>query len=189
MDRRTSLRNIVFLSISSLYLLNCKTETKYGISIDELEQHKSLLPELAETIIPRTNTPGAKDAKVEDFIILMVKDCDNKKNQRNFLNGLAKLKDYAGRTYHVEFVDCSDLDKIAVLNHFKKRNSPSAYALINKIKRKLFGYSFYTHLHELTVMGFCTSELGATQVLRYDHIPVRYEGCIPFQMNQPTWAT
>ena len=190
MNRRTSLKNIAFLGIASFFLSKCNGVINTEITIDELDEYKSLIAELAETIIPHTDTPGAKDAKVEDYIILMVKECDNKKDQYNFLKGLTKLQAYTMENYKVGFVDCSESDKIQVLNYFKEhRIDNSTIDLINKIKRKIFGYSFYSHLHELTVSGFCTSELGATQVLAYDHIPGRYKGCIPYQENQKTWAT
>ena len=53
-----------------------------------LPHFKTLIDELAETIIPRTHTPGAKDAQVGDFIIRMITDCTSKKEQNTFLYGL-----------------------------------------------------------------------------------------------------
>lgn len=190
MNRRTSIKKITYLGVlgATSFSFYKWIEHKPEISIGEIDRYKSLIAELAETIIPRTDTPGAKDAKVEDFIILMVKDCDDEKIQRNFLRGLLDLKVYAKEKYNSDFVDCSGLDKIEILNHFKNSHM-SSNALINKARNKLFGISFYNHLHALTVQGFCTSELGATQVLAYDYIPGNYEGCVPFESHQKAWAT
>jgi hypothetical protein len=44
---------------------------------------------------------------------------------------------------------------------------------------------------ELTLLGFFTSEPGATQVLQYIAVPGSYKGCIPLAEagNGKTWAT
>ncbi|MFZ5999973.1 MAG: gluconate 2-dehydrogenase subunit 3 family protein, partial [Bacteroidota bacterium] len=42
---------------------------------------------------------------------------------------------------------------------------------------------------ELTVSGFFTSEVGATQVLQYAPVPGAYHGCVPLAEVGKTWAT
>jgi hypothetical protein len=44
-------------------------------------------------------------------------------------------------------------------------------------------------MKELTLWGFFSSEIGATQALRYVAIPGRYEGCIPYKKGDKAWAT
>ena len=48
---------------------------------------------------------------------------------------------------------------------------------------------FYMTVKELSVGGFCLSEAGATQVLKYDKVPGEYRGCVPFEEVGKTWAT
>lgn len=47
----------------------------------------------------------------------------------------------------------------------------------------------FTLIKQLTLLGFFTSEVGATQVLRYEAIPGRYDGCADYEPGQPAWAT
>lgn len=47
---------------------------------------------------------------------------------------------------------------------------------------------FFRTMKELTVVGFYTSEIGATRELRHEPVPGRYEGCIPFSDVGRTWA-
>ena len=37
---------------------------------------------------------------------------------------------------------------------------------------------FFAGLKETTVLGYCTSEIGATQALAYAHVPGDYRGCL-----------
>ena len=48
--------------------------------------------------------------------------------------------------------------------------------------------SFFSRLKQMTIVGFFTSEVGATQVLKYDKIPGAYNGCVPFEEVGVTWA-
>jgi hypothetical protein len=44
-------------------------------------------------------------------------------------------------------------------------------------------------MKELTMLGFFTSEPGATQVLQYEAVPGAYKGCVPLSEVGRTWAT
>lgn len=48
--------------------------------------------------------------------------------------------------------------------------------------------AFFATMKELTVVGYYTSEIGATQELRYLAVPGPYRGCIPFTEARRTWA-
>ena len=47
---------------------------------------------------------------------------------------------------------------------------------------------YFTMMKQLTLFGFFTSEVGATEVLRYEAVPGSYEGCAPYN-GEPAWAT
>ena len=48
---------------------------------------------------------------------------------------------------------------------------------------------YFRMIKELTLMGFFTSEVGATKALRYVAVPGKYEGCIPYNKGDKAWAT
>ena len=51
----------------------------------------AFLNEVAETILPKTKTPGAKEANVGAFMQIMVNDCYETKDQAIFMEGIKKL--------------------------------------------------------------------------------------------------
>jgi hypothetical protein len=48
---------------------------------------------------------------------------------------------------------------------------------------------YFSLMKQLTLLGYFTSEIGATQALRYVAVPGKYEGCIPIQKGNKAWAT
>ncbi|MEN9349871.1 MAG: hypothetical protein RL372_849, partial [Bacteroidota bacterium] len=48
---------------------------------------------------------------------------------------------------------------------------------------------YFTMIKQLTLWGYFSSEIGATQALRYVAIPGKYEGCIPYKKGDKAWAT
>jgi len=153
-----------------------------------VEQNKETLDHLAETIIPVTDSPGAKDAAVGAFILKMIRDCTPRKSQNNFIRGLADIMARAQSEYARPFVSCSQAEKTALLEHFEKEGRPYR-GLAGKLEHQLTGDSFFTTLKKYTVLGYCTSKPGATQGMRYDFIPGKYVASLPLQPGQRSWAT
>lgn len=150
------------------------------------EDQASIVAELAEIIIPKTDTAGAKDVGVPQFIDLMLKDCYSKEDQDAFIKGLtefdAQAKEKSGDTFlgldaekQTAFV--KETHDAAVKAELETKPAP---------KRP-----FILTVKELTMLGFFTSEVGATQVLQYVAVPGSYKGCIPLAEagNGKTWAT
>jgi hypothetical protein len=49
---------------------------------------------------------------------------------------------------------------------------------------------FVLMMKELTLLGFFTSQVGATQVLQYEPVPGKFQPCVPVAKagNGKTWA-
>ncbi|MCB9056802.1 MAG: gluconate 2-dehydrogenase subunit 3 family protein [Chitinophagales bacterium] len=163
----------------------------YGLfktpELKKLDSLQPLVDELAEAIIPASDTPGAKDAKVGAFVTLMLKECTGRKAQNNFIEGLDDLVFHCMNRYGKPFELCNTAQKEAALLHFERKATISN-RFISKAKDYLLGQSFFTTLKKYTVLGYCTSNPGATKALRYDHIPGQYKGCIALN-NKAAWAT
>lgn len=151
-----------------------------------LDKETELIASLAETIIPRTDTPGARDAGVQDFIILMLKDCTTTREQNTFINGLKDIQEYARTNYGKKYQDCTTTQQEAALKNFQR--APVS-GIMGKVKNRLLGRSFFSILREYTVEGYCTSRAGATEGLAYLSVPGSYEACIPLKPGQRAWAT
>lgn len=190
MKRRQAIANIFFIAGTAFvaiigyewYDLKKKPDLKV------LPSYKALIAELAETIIPETDTPGAKSAKVEDFIILFITDCEDTKEQNSFLKGLTEIEAFAYKKHRLPFEKCLPHEKVAILQHFESKSS-NWHPLISKARVKVFGRTFFNQLKDLTVIGYCTSEIGCKKGLAYDYMPITYEPCIPLLKHQKSWAT
>jgi len=160
-----------------------------GVKLSQLDSFKSLIGELAECIIPKTQTPGAKDAHVEQFIVDMVKKGIGPKEQQTFLTGLNDLVRYCRRKFNSSFEHCSIEERQKVLEISENEYHLLRTGILAKVRRVILGRSFFEMLKEFTVIGYCTSEVGATQGLAYDPIPVYYQSCVPLIKDQKVWAT
>jgi len=189
MNRRKAIGRILIISGGSIaaysgYKLwdwNKSPDIKY------LESRKELIAALAETIIPATDSPGAKEAGVDEFIITMVKDCTEIKSQNKFIDGLKELERYCSSSFSKTFQQCTLQQQQQTLKHFEERGK-SYDGIIGKVENKFFGKSFFATLKSHTADGYCTSEAGATKGLSYLFIPGKYIGCMPMQQGQKTWA-
>ncbi|MFT4031284.1 MAG: gluconate 2-dehydrogenase subunit 3 family protein [Siphonobacter sp.] len=144
---------------------------------------EALLAEIADVIIPTTpDSPGAKAAGVAPFINTLVTDCYPKEYQTRLLSGLARVDRETKAVYGKSFAEASNDQKTSIL----KLEEANAYADRKAGSKE---QSFWFIVKELTLFGYFTSEIGATQALSYEYVPSRYEGCIPLKPGQKAWAT
>lgn len=158
------------------------------LNLNSFLVYKELIAELSETIIPKTDTPGAKDAGVENYIINVLVNCTGQVEQNKFLNGLIDLQDYTQKKFNKSYFKCNLNERTFILTHFEDKGVYS-YQILNKINNKFLGGSFFSLLKNLTIEGYCFSKIGATEGLAYDYIPGSYEACIPLSASQKSWAT
>jgi len=156
-------------------------------NLKELQDNEGLIAELVDVIIPRTNTPGAKDARVEQFILHIIAKNKDITTSNNFIQGLNNLKKHIQSKYDKDFVHLSLSEKHETMNYFKSAGQGFS-GLLGKIQQKVYGKSFYEALHEYTCIGFCTSQEGATKALAYQPIPSTYVAVAQLTLNQKSWA-
>lgn len=188
MDRREALKQTAFLlggaitaSTWAAVVTGCKRPgnmTSFGE-----EETVNLLSEVAETILPETDTPGAKAAGVGPFIAMMMQDCYEEKDQKLVLDGLAELNKRSQEDFGDSFAETSPENRTTLLTAVDKERI--AY---HKDKKGDDPPHYFTIIKELTITGYFTSEPGATQALRYVPVPGRYEGCVPYQTGEKIWA-
>ena len=114
----------------------------------------ALLDEIGETIIPATDTPGAKATEIGRFMVMMVTDCYDNAHHAAFAAGLAQLR--AGA-----FLAATAADRTARLNVLdaeqRRHQGPPAH--------------FFKMMKQLTILGYFTSEIGASQTLLFEEAP------------------
>jgi len=192
-DRREALRKTALLmgaavSASALtgILQGCKASPELTYTPDFFTKEQAeLVSELAEVIIPKTDTPGAKEAGVPGFIDKMLKECYTKEDQDAYLAGIAEFDAACKSANGDSFIYLAPEKQ---LEYVKAQNEAALKMSKENPDAKR---PFVLTTKELTLLGFFTSEPGATQVLQYEAVPGSYKGCIPLSEagNGKTWAT
>jgi len=142
-------------------------------------QQALLLPELVEVIIPATDTPGAKAALVHVFVDLYVKDCYPKAQQELFLKGIDTLEAVSQQRFGRAFLKLSKDERLGLLKQLEKESWE---------KGEPVEQSFIRMLKNLTLMGFFSSQPGATKAAEYVRSPGPFEGCIDLKPGQKVEA-
>jgi Gluconate 2-dehydrogenase subunit 3 len=184
-------------------LNGCKAsgDATTGAGFSLSKDYQTLISEIAEVIIPKTDTPGAKDAAVGPFIELMLKDCYTEAQQKHFVKGLDAVE-VESKKLGSNFVALSAENKIKVVATMrdlaksenevtakaKEVDTESGLTKQNTSKKEEPPVPFFNLMKELTVFGFFTSEPGSTKTLDFIPIPGRYEGCIKMKPGQKAYA-
>jgi hypothetical protein len=189
MNRREALNMVALLMGGTVvggtvFLEGCKTaDKKVAIGLPLAAEQISFLDEVAETIIPATNTPGAKAAKVGEFMHVMVTDCYDEKDQAVFIEGITKLNDASETKFKSDFLKLTPEQRKELLTGIDKEAKDYAGS-----KKKEDPNHYFTLMKQLTLLGYFSSEVGATQALRYVPVPGKYEGCIEYKKGDKAWA-
>lgn len=213
MNRRNALQKVAIMmggAISAPTLVamleGCTTATEGAAasSFSFSPDYQKLVAEIAEVIIPKTDTPGAKDAGVGPFIETMIGDCYKAYQQKHFVAGLdavaAKSKELGGdfeslsleqKTEVLKAMEQSakeELEAQKVKTEAKVRDAETGLEKEAGKDGKEIPVPFFNLMKELTLFGYFTSEPGCKEALAYLPIPGRYEGCIPLEAGQKAWA-
>ncbi len=169
---------------SSIFLESgCKSNPKQVNDLFNQDQ-VNLFNEIAETILPATTTPGAKEAKVGEFMTVMVKDCYTKADQQIFLEGLIQIDEECKNATGNIFFDSNSQERTTFLAQLDTHQK--AYMERKKPEQPSH---YFRMMKEITLLGFFTSEVGATKALRYVAVPGKYDGCVPYKKGDRAWAT
>ncbi len=139
-----------------------------GIGLFNKAQIK-LLNEVAETIIPATDIPGAKAAKVGQFMAVMVSDCYEPADQKRFMEGLAQLDADCIKNHGKKFMKLAGNLQTDFLSELDAEQKA-----FQKGKKKETPSHYFRVIKDLAIWGYFTSEIGMTQALRYIEYPGKY---------------
>lgn len=195
MERRELLKQIALLTGGAfiggeLFLTGCKS----GATLEAGFTPSSIafLDEVAETIIPATATPGAKAAKVGEFMKVFVTDCYTKNDQAAFTKGIVQLDEACNKMHSKSFMDCDAKQRHDLLVSLEKEaktfNEGISKENEGKKDDERKSVHYYTMMKQVTLLGFFTSKTGATETLRHIPVPGRYDGSYPYKKGDRAWA-
>jgi len=128
---------------------------------------------IAELIIPKTDTPGARDAGVPAFIDVMVAEWAGDEERKMFTAGLANVDTRARAMFAKDFIACTPEQQTQLLTTLDAELARLRDTKADTSKNFLAGMKW------LTLTGYYTSEVCATSELHYRVVPGRYEPCYP----------
>lgn len=208
MKRRLALQRVALMvggaitapSLAAI-LNSCKSPSDSAASAFSLDtDQRSLLAEIAEVIIPKTDTPGAKDTGVAEVIEILLKDCYNEDQQKHFVTGLKDLEEESKKVGG-NFVSLDDANKMAVLMTMRDK-AKAEREEADKVKivdaetgrekedhtKKEPPIPFYTLVRDLTIFGYYSSEYGVTKAFEYSPVPGKFDPCIKVSPDQRAYS-
>jgi gluconate 2-dehydrogenase gamma chain len=157
------------------------------------KEEGAVVEEVADLIIPRTDTPGAREVGVPAFIDVILKDVYPTEDQARFVSGLKDFDAEAQRVHGKPFLELQPAQRLSFLQqvHDAAAAAEKAQDAANDVPPSKRKRPFVLMMKELTLLGFFTSQVGATQVLQYEAVPGRFQPCVPVAEagNGKTWAT
>ena len=193
MDRREALRRTAMLMGGALsapailgIMKGCTAKPTVDWKPEFFNNEQGvLISQLSDIIIPKTDTPGAREVGVPGFIDKMLKDVYSPEEQKTFMDGLAAFEKRAQDEMGDPFIELDPEDQTTFVKKVHQEAIEASRTTPAPPR------PFILMAKELTMLGFFTSEPGASQVLQYTPVPGAYKGCIPLNEagNGKTWAT
>ncbi|MDT0689755.1 gluconate 2-dehydrogenase subunit 3 family protein [Salegentibacter sp. F188] len=142
-------------------------------NVDIDDDQKLMLAGMIETIIPATDTPGAKELEVDRFVLVMVSDCFDKEVQTEFAGGFDEVNRASKDRFEKAFLNLSDAEKHEVLNKMLEAEKAS--------DRKI---NFVPFVKDLTVAGYTSSKYVLENIMDYEQVPSRWDGSFPVNQEK-----
>jgi hypothetical protein len=174
LNRRVAIQQLLMIWAGVALLPGClQTEQKVSIPLKDIQitpADENMLAELAETILPKTDSPGAKDLSAHLFALKMVDDCYTKVNQDKFIQGMKDFESFVMKKTGKSFVENNASERQAIVAELDQQKAAS----------EGMGY-FYQSTKKLTVQAYTTCEYYLTKIRGYKMIPGKFQGCIPLK--------
>ena len=207
MDRRNVLRllgstaALSALPLEALsFIQQAHAQVAQSTGVRTLNAHQNAtVTTIADLIIPETSTPGAKAAKVNEFIDLLLTEWFEKAEKERFLAGLSTIDPASRKRFGADFISCTAAQQLDLMKQFDDAamqfahsqpapvSTRTASARTLKMRTPAPGDNamqtpefFYT-LKRLTLFSYYTSEIGFSKELGYSIIPPGHEGCAPLR--------
>lgn len=188
MDRREVLKRVGYIMGGAVsapaafgFLSGCGTSNvKEGAHLLLSGSQFETVSQIAETILPPTDTPGAIEAGVPGFIDIMLKEYYPPEERKRYGEELTALDEQCREKMGGSFASLEKDKQETFLTQVEEE----AYNA-----RSGENQPVYLMLKELTLLGYFTSEIGCTQALNYNKIPGEFRGCTPLEPDTKAWAT
>jgi Gluconate 2-dehydrogenase subunit 3 len=175
-NRRNAIRQLALLSAGAALLPSCLgNHSKPDLVLRNFTvngDRQQTLDTLTATLIPTTDTPGARETGASLFILKMLDDCSSKKEQDSFFKGMRQLDEVTRKAVGKTFLEASGPQRESVLTAIGDRKIPGDDLAF-----------FYSTVRKLTILSYSSSAYFLTKVQVYELVPGRWHGCIPVKQT------
>jgi hypothetical protein len=191
MQRREALRLVLAGSVlpalsPDLFAFFQEAHPAAGYALRTLNPHQNAtVVTMTDLIIPETDTPGAKAARVNEFIDVILTEWATDDERQHFLAGLADIDKQNHDLFGKDFVDASPAQQFTLLRALDESGTPARAReqhhgnTIPEDRDKQLVGDFFTVFRAITIHGYYTSEIGFKQELHMQIIPGALHGCAP----------
>ncbi|GGH02104.1 gluconate 2-dehydrogenase subunit 3 family protein [Mucilaginibacter phyllosphaerae] len=176
-NRRAAIRNMALILGSAAVLPSCLNDKgKPVVQLKKLKidaAQETLVNNLTETILPKTDTPGAAELGINLFVFKMIDDCYGQEAQQDFITGLGDFADAAKKALGKSFNDGSAKERAAFVATVDQNSMNDKYKDDTKLT------AFYKMVKDQTVFGYTTSKYFMTKQVVYELVPGRYNAYFP----------
>lgn len=187
LDRRAALARLAALTGASLvgaefFLAGCRRPDKRAPAPFDADGI-ALLDEIGETILPATDTPGARAAGVGAVIARIVSDCYDDEAQLAFQDGVADVETRCRAMHGRAFRQCASPERLRLLTTLNDEMKAESRPKADPSRVHPF-----RAIKDLVLLAYFTSEVGCTQALRYVETPGRFDGDVPHAALDRAWV-
>lgn len=196
MNRRQAIQHTGLLTGASFMipsflalLQSCGEETRLDwkplfFTVDEAV----FMAKLVDTILPRTDTPGALDVKADMFMDRVFAKTYNEAAQAQIRADMAQFNADCQKEYGAVFADLSEADRAAVLTAAEAQSPTFNGTVWGTSVGKQEPVGFYRSIKSMAIWAYLSSEEIGENVLSYDPVPAVYQGCIPLADVGNSWS-
>lgn len=144
----------------------------------------ALLDEIGETILPTTaKSPGAKAARIGEFMKSIVTDCYSEEDQKAFVTAAPMIEAAAKEEHGKSFMELTADERHQLILSIDQQ--ATEYNSTRESGSPQHGFAL---VKQLTLWGYFTSEVGSKEALRYNPVPGKQEACIDYVPGEGAWA-
>ncbi len=172
MKRRTVFKHLAMASAAAWILPSCISDPKkVSIALNRLRitgDEEELIGDIAEVLIPRTDTPGARETRAHIFTLVMVDDCLSKPDQEKYLKGMRAFPDEVVKITARPFQGSPATEQLQILTAFEGKLESAGEET----------RMFYETTRNYIIQGYTSSQYFLTEVKPYQLVPgPAYDGC------------
>lgn len=142
---------------------------------------------MIDLIVPETETPGAKGARVNEFIDVILTDWATPEERAHFLDGLAGVDKQSNGLYGKNFAAASAAQQTALLRAMDDaagtERETRRHGATPPVPDSQLKGDFWPVFKGITIHGYYTSEIGFSQELKVQIIPGAQHGCVSVGPN------